>query len=652
MDNKQEYVGESRESELLNNEANAVSAFLNVVNNVIRGNGSENPMSEKTALKFLISRKFDVERALQLYQMHEVTRLQERLTSIDLNDPNLKAELESGKFTIWKHRDANNSTIAVFTAKLHSPSKTSKNQSNKKIIHRDTLQGIVYQLDSALEDITTQRNGIVFIYNMSDSDYSNFDYELCQKILNLLKGAYPAKLKKVLIVSPPLWFRAPFHLLRLIVREKLRDRVWLVNIGELLDHIPKHALTSDLGGTNQHDHQAWLEECNILYKTRFNDLCDLSSAQNLSKSASQKFNLSFKRSCHDALGNQGDFSSDQNNDGTDMKCVKKSNKVFVHDYDDVGVPLNQFFEIIRTKGKKGLGEEYEAIDRGEAFGTFFVSKSPTNMMKNRYVNVTCYDHNRVVLEPYDLPENLSPIDPMDYINANYVDGYRQPRAYVSTQGPFERTFIDFWRMIWQTGSRVIVMVTLNIEKEILKCDKYWPSPAERVMVAGIYTIEFMNLEYHEDFIVTHLKLTNTRSEVSRDIWHLQFISWPDFGTPDTATALLKYREAVLKKQLDAIELTGCSTYPPIVVHCSAGVGRSGTFITIDICIQKLETTGLVDVKSVVEKLRKQRYLSIQTKEQYIFCYQSVCEHAASCNLLDKDNLIGLFKGQSDIGPNG
>lgn len=642
---KQEYASESRESELLNNEANAVSAFLNVVNNVIRGNGSENPMSDKTALKFLISRKFDVERALQLYQMHEVTRLRERLTTIDLNDPNLRTELESGKFTILKRRDANNSTIAIFTAKLHSPSKSSKNQAIKKAIHRDTLQGIVYQLDSALEDIITQRNGIVFIYNMSDSDYSNFDYELCQKILNLLKGAYPAKLKKVLIVSPPLWFRAPFHLLRLIVREKLRDRVWLLNAGELLEHIPTDSLISELGGTYQHDHQAWIAECNLLYKTRFNDLCDLSSAQNLTKSASQKFNLNFKQSCQDVLGNPVDFNSDQSNDVADKKSSKNSNKAFVHDYDDTGVALNDFFQIVRTKGKKGLGAEYEAIIKDEKFGTFFVSRSPANMMKNRYVNVTCYDHNRVVLEPYDLPENLNLVDPMDYINASYVDGYRQSKAYISTQGPFERTFIDFWRMIWQTGSRVIVMVTLNIEKEMLKCDRYWPSPTERVMLVGIYTIEFMNIEYYEDFIITHLKLTNTRSEVSRDIWHLQFISWPDFGTPETAMALLKYREAVLKKQLDAIELTGCSTYPPIVVHCSAGVGRSGTFITIDICIQKLETTGLVDVKSVVEKLRKQRYLSIQTKDQYIFCYKSVCEHAASCNLLDKDSLIGLFKDE-------
>lgn len=164
-DNNQQGIDNSSttKEELLAAEAHAVSSFLKVVNNVIRGDESENPMSEKTALKFLISRKFDIQRALHLYQLHEITRLRERLTSINPSDPDLKAELESQKFTILKNRDANNSAIAVFTAKLHAPNKSSKNQVLRKVTHRNTLQGIVYQLDSALEDVLTQRNGIVFI---------------------------------------------------------------------------------------------------------------------------------------------------------------------------------------------------------------------------------------------------------------------------------------------------------------------------------------------------------------------------------------------------------------------------------------------------------------------------------------------------------
>lgn len=628
-------------------ESEAVASFLKIVNEIIRGGYSANPMSDKTALKFLIARKFDVDRAVQLYQRHEIVRLNEGLANIDIDEEGLKSELNSGKFTILKDRDNNDSAIAIFTAKLHSPQKSLKNLTLRKKIHRLTLQGIVYQLDSALEDILTQRNGIVFIYNMNDSEYSNFDYELCQKILDLLKGAYPAKLKKVLIVSPPLWFRAPFHLLRLIVREKLRDRVWLLKIDQLKDHVPEDVLTRHLGGTNEHDHKAWIDECLIVHKTRYNDFCDTTSAQNLVKSLSQKSgSTNFKRLSFDGTSSIDEAISSQYNNlsprSSKFGSGAGAGRTNQFDYDDTGISLNQFLDLIRDNGKKGIGGEYDDIVRNEDCGTFLVSSNQINMRKNRYVNVLCYDSTRVVLEPYDLPEGSNPNDPMDYINASYIDGYRQPRAYISTQGPIESTFMDFWRMIWQTSCRVIVMVTLNFENQIMKCDKYWPTAQDRIMNVGVYKIEYVNIDYNDDFNMTHLRLTNTRSEVTRDIWHFQFVSWPDFGVPLAATALLKFRDCILKKQLDAIELTGNTTYPPIVVHCSAGVGRSGTFVTIDICIQKLETTGLVDIRTVVERLRQQRFSSIQTREQYTFCYKAIVEYAANSGLLDSNDLDDLM----------
>ena len=127
----------------------------------------------------------------------------------------------------------------MFNAHLHDPDKT---------VHRTTLQNILYQLDVALEDPMTQRSGLVFIYNMAGSKYANFDYDLSQKILTLLKGCYPARLKKVLIVTAPLWFKAPFKVLRLFVREKLRDRVFTVSTPQLVTHVPVEALPPILGG--------------------------------------------------------------------------------------------------------------------------------------------------------------------------------------------------------------------------------------------------------------------------------------------------------------------------------------------------------------------------------------------------------------------
>jgi tyrosine-protein phosphatase non-receptor type 9 len=171
-----------------------------------------------------MARKFNVDRALLLFHQHEITRIREGLVVFNPLEEPLKSELESGKFTVLSGKDHSGATIALFTASRHYPHLTS---------HRATLQGVVYQLDHALADPSTQRAGLVFVYDMTDSKYSNFDYELSQRILTLLKSGYPARLKKVLIVTAPLWFKAPFKILRLFVREKLRDRVHTISVPQV-----------------------------------------------------------------------------------------------------------------------------------------------------------------------------------------------------------------------------------------------------------------------------------------------------------------------------------------------------------------------------------------------------------------------------------
>merc|ERR1719500_1713366 len=204
-----------------------------------------------SAVKFLMARKFNVDRALVLYQQHEIMRLREGLTFFDHSGGPHQSELSKGKFTILPHRDPNGAAIALFNLSGHDPSEVS---------HQTVLQCVVFQLDVALEELETQRNGLVFVYNMSSSKYSNFDYDLSQKMLTLLKGCYPARLKKVLIVTAPLWFKAPFKVLRLFVREKLRDRVFTVSTPQLLLDVDPSALPPDLGGCSD-NHQRWLEKC-------------------------------------------------------------------------------------------------------------------------------------------------------------------------------------------------------------------------------------------------------------------------------------------------------------------------------------------------------------------------------------------------------
>uniref|UniRef100_A0A669CTH3 Protein tyrosine phosphatase non-receptor type 9b n=1 Tax=Oreochromis niloticus TaxID=8128 RepID=A0A669CTH3_ORENI len=176
-------------------------------------------VSQPTAVKFLMARKFDVSRAIDLFQAYKNTRIKEGIININPDEEPLRSELLSGKFTVLPGRDAKGAAVALFTARLHRPDLTT---------HKAVLQAIIYQLDKAIESVQTQRDGLIFIYDMTNSSYGNFDYELCVKILNLLKGAFPARLKCVFIVSSPLWFRAPFAVLRLFVREKLRERVCLL----------------------------------------------------------------------------------------------------------------------------------------------------------------------------------------------------------------------------------------------------------------------------------------------------------------------------------------------------------------------------------------------------------------------------------------
>ncbi|XP_029599787.1 tyrosine-protein phosphatase non-receptor type 9-like, partial [Salmo trutta] len=209
-------------------------------------------VSQPTAVKFLMARKFDVSRAIDLFQAYKNTRIKEGIFNINPEEEPLRSELLSGKFTVLPGRDAKGAALALFTARLHRSDVTT---------HRAVLQAIIFQLDKAIESVDTQRDGLIFIYDMTNSSYGNFDYELCVKILDLLKGAFPARLKCVFIVSSPLWFRAPFAVLRLFVREKLRERVCTVKAHELSNYIPVSSLPEHLDGTSQYSHVAWIQSC-------------------------------------------------------------------------------------------------------------------------------------------------------------------------------------------------------------------------------------------------------------------------------------------------------------------------------------------------------------------------------------------------------
>ncbi|XP_012278833.1 tyrosine-protein phosphatase non-receptor type 9 [Orussus abietinus] len=639
----------------------ATKEFIETVNKC-RAGRRVGPVSWSTAVKFLAARKFEVSRALALYEQHEATRRREGLAVLYPTQEPLRSELRTGKFTVLPSRDATGAAIAIFTAHLHLPQNTT---------HQTTLQGVVYQLDAALESAETQKHGLVFIYDMSDSKYQNFDYDLSQKILTLLKGGYPAKLKKVLIVTAPLWFKAPFKILRLFVREKLRDRVFTVSIPQLTLHIPRESLPHRLGGTLEIQHEAWLLHCLKSMTNRGGgELCEVtprvgSPLSPTSKSGSLHLNpneppisnptspVNEKSKLKNGVANIGDIEI-TNGDiwvGSDdapspVQPPSSASSGFSDDdslHGDLGlqaVSMEQLIESIHSRGRAGLVAEYAEIKQRPPDGSFNNAKLRPNQPKNRYTDVLCYDHSRVCLSQID----GNPTS--DYINANFVDGYKQKNAFISTQGPLPKTCGDFWRMVWEQQTLVVVMTTRVVERGRTKCAQYWgPKPGDEESAGG-FTVTTLEVCTNPDYTISMLLLTNDKTEETREVCHMLYTAWPDYGVPQSARALLQFLSLVRQQQSKMLASRGDTWAghprgPPIVVHCSAGIGRTGTFCTLDICISRLEDTGTVDIRGTVEKIRAQRAYSIQMPDQYVFCHRALAEYALSRGLLSPQHLAML-----------
>ncbi|XP_036611170.1 receptor-type tyrosine-protein phosphatase C isoform X2 [Trichosurus vulpecula] len=236
-----------------------------------------------------------------------------------------------------------------------------------------------------------------------------------------------------------------------------------------------------------------------------------------------------------------------------------------------------------------------------------------NQNKNRYIDILPYDYNRVELSEINGDAGS------DYINASYVDGFKEPRKYIAAQGPREETVDDFWRMIWEQKVTIIVMVTRCEEGNRNKCAEYWPTMEEGTQIYGDVIVKIHEHKICPDYIVQKLNVTNKREKTTgRDVTHIQFTSWPDHGVPDDPHLLLK-----LRRRVNAFSnfFSG-----PIVVHCSAGVGRTGTYIGIDAMLEGLEAENRVDVYGYVVKLRRQRCLMVQVEAQYILIHQALVEY--------------------------
>ncbi|KAF3850084.1 hypothetical protein F7725_019803 [Dissostichus mawsoni] len=269
--------------------------------------------------------------------------------------------------------------------------------------------------------------------------------------------------------------------------------------------------------------------------------------------------------------------------------------------------LLQHINLMKTSDSYGFKEEYESFFEGQS-ATWDVAKKDQNRTKNRYGNIIAYDHSRVILQPIeDDPSS-------DYINANYIDGYQRPSHYIATQGPVHETVYDFWRMVWQEQSACIVMVTNLVEVGRVKCYKYWPDDAE---VYGDFKVTFVEVEPLAEYVVRTFTLERRGFNEVREVKQFHFTGWPDHGVPYHATGLLSF--------IRRVKISNPPAAGPIVVHCSAGAGRTGCFIVIDIMLDMAEREGVVDIYNCVKALRSRRINMVQTEEQYIFIHDAILE---------------------------
>uniref|UniRef100_A0A8D1PW46 protein-tyrosine-phosphatase n=2 Tax=Sus scrofa TaxID=9823 RepID=A0A8D1PW46_PIG len=269
--------------------------------------------------------------------------------------------------------------------------------------------------------------------------------------------------------------------------------------------------------------------------------------------------------------------------------------------------LLQHINLMKTSDSYGFKEEYESFFEGQS-ASWDVAKKDQNRAKNRYGNIIAYDHSRVILQPVeDDPSS-------DYINANYIDGYQRPSHYIATQGPVHETVYDFWRMIWQEQSACIVMVTNLVEVGRVKCYKYWPDDTE---VYGDFKVTCVEMEPLAEYVVRTFTLERRGYNEIREVKQFHFTGWPDHGVPYHATGLLSF--------IRRVKFSNPPSAGPIVVHCSAGAGRTGCYIVIDIMLDMAEREGVVDIYNCVKALRSRRINMVQTEEQYIFIHDAILE---------------------------
>ncbi|XP_062576983.1 receptor-type tyrosine-protein phosphatase alpha-like isoform X2 [Saccostrea cucullata] len=276
------------------------------------------------------------------------------------------------------------------------------------------------------------------------------------------------------------------------------------------------------------------------------------------------------------------------------------------------VPIDTFIQdVARKKTYNTFIEEFQSLPNGLT-DAYTEALKWTNMSKNRYRKVYPYDYSRVILDPTESFVKT------DYINASYINGYDRENAYIAAQGPFSSdTLKDFWVMIWQNNCTRVVMLTNIYEGEKISCLRYWPHTEDYI---GPFHIKVERQDSYRDYTIRQLVVTKETEHQERPmrISHFHFTAWHETRVPECEDSILCFRNLV-KCGLS-------SSDGPILVHCSAGIGRTGTFIALDYLLEESLDRKDLDVINCVSALRQQRGFAVQTCEEYIFLHEALVKY--------------------------
>ncbi|KAM6040981.1 receptor-type tyrosine-protein phosphatase V-like isoform 3-T3 [Theristicus caerulescens] len=274
--------------------------------------------------------------------------------------------------------------------------------------------------------------------------------------------------------------------------------------------------------------------------------------------------------------------------------------------------FKQYYEMKTASANHAFFQEFEELKEVGKEQPKVEAELPANISKNRYPHVLPYDHSRVKLS------QLGEDPHSDYINANFMPGYTSQQEFIATQGPLKKTIEDFWRLVWEQNICNIIMLTVCMENGRVLCDHYWPSESAPVSY-GQVQVHLLTQSSSEEWTMREFKLWHEGLRAERHVSHMHYTAWPDHGIPESTTSIMTFRELV-REHIQSTKDAG-----PTLVHCSAGVGRTGTFIALDRLLQQMKQEKVVDTFGVVYALRMNRYLMIQTLSQYIFLHSCILE---------------------------